>query len=75
VGVLLIHALLVLPFVLSLSLPSPRRPDTTGAGATAFASAAEPEMTVVRCKRECHHAPRKHDQLVELQLPDDDQWR
>jgi hypothetical protein len=47
VGVLLIHALLVLPFVLSLSLPSPRRPDTTGAGATAFASAAEPEMTVV----------------------------
>lgn len=47
VGVLLIHALLVLPFVLSLSLPSPRRPDATGAGASAFVSAAEPEMTVV----------------------------
>jgi TonB-like protein len=45
--VLLIHAVLVLPFVLNLSLHSPRRPNTTGAGATAFASAAEPEMTVV----------------------------
>lgn len=47
VGVLLIHALLVLSFVLSLSLPSARRPNTVGAGATAFLSAAEPEMTVV----------------------------
>lgn len=47
VGVLLIHAVLVLPFVLNLSLPSPRRPPTTGAGASAFLSAAEAEMTVV----------------------------
>ena len=47
VGVLLIHAMLVLPFVVNLSLPSPRHPDTTGAGATAFMSAAEPEMTIV----------------------------
>ncbi len=47
VGVLLIHVLLVLPFVLNLSLPSPRRPNVTGAGASAIASAAEPEMTVV----------------------------
>lgn len=47
VGVLLIHALLVLPFVLNLSLPSPRRPNTTGAGAAAFVSSVEPDMTVV----------------------------
>jgi hypothetical protein len=47
VAVLLIHAVLVLPFVLNLSLASPRRPNTTDAGATAFASTAEPEMTVV----------------------------
>ena len=47
VGVLLIHALLVLPFVLTLSLPSTRRPNTIGAGASTFVSAAEPEITVV----------------------------
>jgi hypothetical protein len=47
VGVLLIHVLLVVSFVLSLSAPSPRRPNNTGAGATAFLSAAEPDMTVV----------------------------
>jgi hypothetical protein len=47
VGVLLIHALLVLSFVLNLSLPSPRRPNITGAGASAFMSAAEPDMTMV----------------------------
>jgi hypothetical protein len=47
VGVLLIHILLVLPFVLNLSLPSPKRPDRTGAGATAFLSTAEPDMTIV----------------------------
>ena len=47
VGVVLIHALLVLPFVLSLSPPSPRRPNTAGAGATALVSSAEPDMTVV----------------------------
>lgn len=47
VGVLLIHVLLVLPLVLNLSLPSPRRPNTPGAGASAFVSSTEPEMTVV----------------------------
>lgn len=47
VGVLLIHALLVLPFVLKLSLPTPRHPNITGAGATALVSSAEPEMTAV----------------------------
>lgn len=47
VGVLLIHALLLLPFVLNLSLPSQRRPNVAGAGASVFVSAAEPEMTVV----------------------------
>ncbi|HEV2230189.1 MAG TPA: cell envelope integrity protein TolA, partial [Steroidobacteraceae bacterium] len=46
-GVLLIHALLVLTFALSLSLPAPRRPNTTGVGATALVSSAEPDMTVV----------------------------
>jgi hypothetical protein len=47
VGVLLIHTLLLLPFVLNLSAPPQRRPNTTGAGATDFLSAAEPDMTVV----------------------------
>jgi hypothetical protein len=47
VGVLLIHAALVLPFVIGLSPAAPKRPNTTGAGATAFLSAAEPDMTVV----------------------------
>ena len=47
VGVLLIHALLVLLFVLNLSLASPRRPDITGAGASPTASAAQADMTVV----------------------------
>lgn len=47
VGVLMIHALLLLPFLVNLSAPSPRRPNTTGAGANALLSAAEPEMTVV----------------------------
>ncbi len=46
-GALVIHALIVLPFVLNLSLPSQRRPNTTGTGASAFVSAAEPDMTVV----------------------------
>lgn len=47
VGVLLLHAVLVISFVLSLSLPSTRRPNTTGTGASAFVSAAESDMTVV----------------------------
>jgi len=47
VGVLLVHALLVLPFVLTLSLPTPRRPNTTGVGASAFVPAVAPDMTVV----------------------------
>jgi hypothetical protein len=46
-GALTIQTLLILPFVLDLSLPSPCRPNTTGAGSTAYVSAAEPEMTVV----------------------------
>lgn len=46
-GVVLIHALLALPFVLNLSAPSPRRPNVTGAGATAIVSSAELEMTAV----------------------------
>lgn len=47
VGVLLIHALLVCTFVLSLSLPAPRHPNTASVGATALLSSAEPDMTVV----------------------------
>jgi len=46
-GALIVHGLLVLPFVLDLSLPSRRAPDRSGAGASALLSAAEPEMTVV----------------------------
>jgi len=47
VGVLVIHALLVLSFVLNLALPTPRHPNITGAGATPLVSSAEPEMTAV----------------------------
>jgi hypothetical protein len=47
VGVLVIHALLVLPFVLNLSARSPKHPNRAGAGATAFVSSAEADMTVV----------------------------
>jgi hypothetical protein len=47
VAALAVHLLLVLPFVLELSLPSPRRANITGAGSTAYVSAVEPEMTVV----------------------------
>lgn len=44
---MLLHALLVLPFFLDLSLPSPRLPNQSGAGASALASSQEPVMTVV----------------------------
>src|SRR5438309_419183 len=47
VGTLLLHVLLGLPFVLDLSLPAPRLPDRSGAGASAVASQEEPVMTVV----------------------------
>jgi TonB C terminal len=46
-GALLVHALLVLPFVLDLSLPSRKAPHRNGAGASVLLSAAEPVMTVV----------------------------
>lgn len=44
---LLIHALLVLPFLLELSPPTPRRPNSAGPGASALVSSNEPDMTVV----------------------------
>jgi hypothetical protein len=46
-GALVVHGLLVLPFVLDLSLPARRAPERGGAGASALFSVAEPEMTVV----------------------------
>lgn len=46
-GVLLIHTLLLLPFVLNLSLPSLRRPIATGAGSTSYVTAAGPDMIVI----------------------------
>jgi len=46
-GALIVHGLLVLPFVLDLSLPTRRAPDRSGAGASALFSVAEPEMTVM----------------------------
>jgi hypothetical protein len=47
VGTLLLHALVMLPFFLDLSLPSRHVPNKSGAGASALVSAQEPVMTVV----------------------------
>ena len=46
-GTVLVHALLVLPIVLDLSLPAPRLPNRAGAGASAVASSREPVMTAI----------------------------
>jgi hypothetical protein len=46
-GALAVHALIFLPFVLDLSLPSPRLPNQSGAGASAIISGEEPVMTAV----------------------------
>jgi hypothetical protein len=47
VGALFVHALIFLPFVLDLSLPSPRLPNQSGAGASALVTGQEPVMTAV----------------------------
>ena len=47
VGTLAVHALIVLPFVLDLSLPSPHLPNQSGAGASELVSGEEPLMTAV----------------------------
>jgi hypothetical protein len=47
VGALFVHALIFLPFVLDLSLPSPRLPNQSGAGASALVTSQEPVMTAV----------------------------
>jgi hypothetical protein len=46
-GTLLLHGLLVLPFVLELSLPAPRLPNRSGAGGSAVASNREAVMTAI----------------------------
>jgi hypothetical protein len=46
-GTLFLHGLLALPFVLQLSLPTPRLPNRSGAGASAVASNREPVMTAI----------------------------
>lgn len=46
-GTLLVHVLILLPFVLNLSLPSSHAPTRSGEGASGLASAQEPDMTVV----------------------------
>src|ERR1700733_14693025 len=46
-GTALLHALLLLPLVLDLSLPSRPLPNHSGAGATAAASSQDATMTVV----------------------------
>ena len=46
-GTLVVHALIVLPFVLDLSLPSPHLLNQSGAGASAIVSGEEPVMTAV----------------------------
>ena len=46
-GTVLVHALLFLPIVLDLSLPAPRLPNHSGAGASAVASNQEPVMTAI----------------------------
>jgi TonB-like protein len=50
VGTVLLHALIVLPLFLDLSLPSPHLPNRTGVGAIAVASSQEAVMTVVFIK-------------------------
>jgi TonB-like protein len=52
-GTLLLHGLLVLPFVLDLSLPAPRLPNRSGAGASAVASNREPVMTAIFINEPC----------------------
>jgi TonB C terminal len=47
VGALAVHALIFLPFVLDLSLPSPRLPNRSGAGASALVTSQELVMTAV----------------------------
>jgi hypothetical protein len=47
VGTVLLHALVMLPLLLDLSLPSHRTPNRSGAGASAVATAQEPVMTVI----------------------------
>ena len=47
VGALFVHALIFLPFVLDLSLPSSRLPNQSGAGASALVTSQEPVMTAV----------------------------
>jgi TonB-like protein len=46
-GALAVHALIFLPFVLDLSLPSSRLPNQSGAGASALVTSQEPVMTAV----------------------------
>jgi hypothetical protein len=46
-GALAVHALIFLPLALDLSLPSPRLPNQSGAGASALFSQEEPVMTAV----------------------------
>jgi hypothetical protein len=46
-GTVLVHALLFLPIVLDLSLPAPRLPSRSGAGASAVASSRERVMTAI----------------------------
>ena len=46
-GTLGVHLLLLLPFLVELSLPPPRLPNRSGAGASALASSQEPVMTAV----------------------------
>src|SRR5438067_512669 len=46
VGTILVHALVMLPLFLDLSLPTLRTPNRSGAGASAVASVQEPVMTV-----------------------------
>jgi len=44
-GTVLLHALVLLPFVVDLSLPTHRAPDPSGAGASALVSPSEPTIT------------------------------
>jgi len=44
---MLVHAVIVLPFVLDLSLPTKKLPDRNGAGASLLRNAAAEEMSVV----------------------------
>lgn len=65
-GALLVHTVLILPFVLDLSLPSRKTPDESGAGASTLLSIVQPELTVVLIGEPAHPVDAPPLKLEEL---------